>query len=366
MTLRTWARHLARGVGASALVSLAVGAAPALAGSSSCKLAKVGSVPVTLDGNQPLVSAVVNGKPVHFLLDTGADSSIISRPAAARLGLYAKDTGGQLIGLNGSSRLLQSTMNTIEMGTYHGKDVRVFVGGHNEFGAGEDVVGVLGMDFLERHDLEFDFAHNLLNLYKPEGCDDVELAYWADSYSMVELDRVWRTRAAIRLVITVDGQPLHALVDSGATVSLLDAKAMRHLGRDTANVGVGPEADVKPGGAIRGIGGLYLPTLISTFGTVSIGDETIKNAKMRYLAHPDDKGQLVTDARLDDAFGGGVDMVLGADFLRSHRVYVAFSQRKIYFTYAGGPVFQTKGEAMMRDRSGEDTALSEKGGATPQ
>jgi hypothetical protein len=33
-------------------------------------------------------------------------------------------------------------------------------------------------------------------------------------------------------------------------------------------------------------------------------------------------------------------MLLGADFLRSHRVLVAHSQRKIYFTYAGGPVFQ--------------------------
>ena len=32
-------------------------------------------------------------------------------------------------------------------------------------------------------------------------------------------------------------------------------------------------------------------------------------------------------------------MLLGADFLRSHRVLVAHSQRKIYFTYAGGPVF---------------------------
>ena len=32
-------------------------------------------------------------------------------------------------------------------------------------------------------------------------------------------------------------------------------------------------------------------------------------------------------------------MLLGTDFLRSHRVLVSHSQRKIYFTYAGGPVF---------------------------
>jgi hypothetical protein len=33
-------------------------------------------------------------------------------------------------------------------------------------------------------------------------------------------------------------------------------------------------------------------------------------------------------------------MLLGVDFLRSHRVLVAHSQRRIYFTHNGGPVFQ--------------------------
>jgi hypothetical protein len=33
-------------------------------------------------------------------------------------------------------------------------------------------------------------------------------------------------------------------------------------------------------------------------------------------------------------------MLLGVDFLKAHRVLVAHSQRKIYFTYVGGPVFE--------------------------
>jgi hypothetical protein len=33
-------------------------------------------------------------------------------------------------------------------------------------------------------------------------------------------------------------------------------------------------------------------------------------------------------------------MLLGTDFLRAHRLLVAHSQRKLYFTYVGGPVFQ--------------------------
>jgi len=36
------------------------------------------------------------------------------------------------------------------------------------------------------------------------------------------------------------------------------------------------------------------------------------------------------------------DMLIGADFFLSHRVYVASSQRKLYFTYNGGPVFDLR------------------------
>jgi tetratricopeptide (TPR) repeat protein len=39
-------------------------------------------------------------------------------------------------------------------------------------------------------------------------------------------------------------------------------------------------------------------------------------------------------------------MLVGADFFLSHRVFVANSQRKLYFTYNGGPVFKL-------DRSGD-------------
>jgi hypothetical protein len=38
-------------------------------------------------------------------------------------------------------------------------------------------------------------------------------------------------------------------------------------------------------------------------------------------------------------------MLLGADFFQSHRVYVARSQRRIYVSYMGGPVFQTRRDA---------------------
>jgi len=39
----------------------------------------------------------------------------------------------------------------------------------------------------------------------------------------------------------------------------------------------------------------------------------------------------------------GTQMVLGMDFILAHRLLVSHSQRKIYFTYTSGAVFQRAG-----------------------
>jgi hypothetical protein len=43
--------------------------------------------------------------------------------------------------------------------------------------------------------------------------------------------------------------------------------------------------------------------------------------------------------RARDALDDQPEMILGADFLQSHRVLFANSQRRLYFSYTGGPIF---------------------------
>jgi hypothetical protein len=63
------------------------------------------------------------------------------------------------------------------------------------------------------------------------------------------------------------------------------------------------------------------------FETFAIGDEVIRNPRIRFA----DLAQHTGDSQ--------AGMLLGADFLHSHRVLVSRSQGKLYFTYAGGTVF---------------------------
>ena len=80
---------------------------------------------------------------------------------------------------------------------------------------------------------------------------------------------------------------------------------------------------MKPAGVVTGLGRGVLRTWIAPVKSFKIGDEEIHN----------------THLRIAETSDIGADMVIGADFFRSHHLYVANSQHKLYFTYNGGAVF---------------------------
>ena len=69
-------------------------------------------------------------------------------------------------------------------------------------------------------------------------------------------------------------------------------------------------------GYIGGVGPRLVRTWITTAESLQIGGEAVKNAPVR-----------VADVDLGD-----IDMLIGIDFFLMHRVYVANSQHRVYFT----------------------------------
>jgi hypothetical protein len=73
---------------------------------------------------------------------------------------------------------------------------------------------------------------------------------------------------------------------------------------------------------------------------ITTGDEVIHNADILVgeIGKFDREKQIGSNipSKVND---DEPEMYLGADFLRAHRVYVAESQRRIYVSYEGGPVF---------------------------
>jgi hypothetical protein len=73
---------------------------------------------------------------------------------------------------------------------------------------------------------------------------------------------------------------------------------------------------------------------------VQIGNEMVKDTMLPFADLFKDATYTPMGSLVPRGFEDLPPMLLGADFLLAHRVLVSHSQRKVYFTYAGGPVFR--------------------------
>jgi len=319
-----------------ALTTFAVGAAGSIASaaSSGCKLVKVEDWPVRVQHNHVLVEGAINGQKVGVLLDTGASRTVIFRAAAVRLGVpLSGSTNDRLFGIGGETKVDLALVDEFRVGQAAQKQLRILVAGEHD--PGDDVGVLLGEDFFQRFDVEFDLAHNAVRLFQPQDCDRASLAYWERTgASEVGFESLDVNQPQVILTVRINGEPLKALLDSGAGLSMLDKS-------DAERVGVTPDTP----GVVVGLRGTCLGTnavdvWIGPFLSFAIGDEMIRDTQIRFSDMYKDARYRTTGSNLAHKIQVSYSMLLGADFLRSHRVLIAHSQRKVYFSYVGGPVFQ--------------------------
>ena len=133
--------------------------------------------------------------------------------------------------------------------------------------------------------------------------------------------------------VKINGQSARAQLDSGASSSVVELDLASRLGLTPQSPGV------VPGGCSFGLGKHPVESWTGQFESFAIGNERIRNPRLRFADLWKDVTYTQTGSRVPKKLEGLPSMLLGADFLRSHRVLIAHSQRKIYFTYAGGTVF---------------------------
>jgi tetratricopeptide (TPR) repeat protein/predicted aspartyl protease len=288
---------------------------------AKCKLSRVVELPITMSGTRPTLTAQINGADARFVLDSGAFYSMISSATAAQFQLRLRPGpfGLRITGVGGSAEASLATVKAFTLAGIPLHDVEFLVGG-SESGGGS--IGLLGQNFLEKWDVEYDFAHGVVRLFKAEDCKHTLLAYWTtpeqDNLSMMDIDYTTPMRPHTKGTASINGAKITVMFDTGAWNSVLSTKAAARAGVKVDTPGV-VEA-----GYSSGIGRGSVQTYIAPFSSFKIGDgEEIKNARLR-----------MADINLDEG-----DMLLGADFFLSHHVYVANSQHRLYFTYNGGPVF---------------------------
>ena len=289
--------------------------------SEECKVEQYADLPVTMAGTRPIIAGSINGVDAHFAADSGSFYSAVSRESADKfhLTLQPLPWGMDVRSFAGMKEARQATAKDFSLagfgtGAMHSVD---FIVDNGTYASGVD--GEIGQTILGNADAEYDLAHGSIRLFRVKGCHDVSLAYWHGTapVAVIDIDRTSPMSPHLIGKARLNGSPISAMFDSGLSRSALDLKAAMRAGfkRDDPNVLDGGALFFGPGKS---------GTWIARFDMLDLGGEQIKHALLRV-------------GNID--LGIGVDMLLGADFFLSHRLFVANSQHKIYFTYNGGQVF---------------------------
>jgi tetratricopeptide (TPR) repeat protein len=278
---------------------------------------------VTMRDLKPLVHAQLNGKDALFVADSGAFFSFVTPAAVSEFqlqidskyqGLYVMGTGG-----GENAQVARAKAFTLLGNTFKNVD---FVVAGSVFGGG--AAGLLGQNVFRIADVEYDLANGVIRLAQPKDCKNTPLAYWADAehkqFSSLDIDFATPHEPHTIGVAYLNGEKIRVMFDTGAGVSQMTLAAAKRAGITPSSPGV------SDGGSTFGVGHRAVKSWIATFDSFKIGEEEIHHARLRF-------GDI--DLR-------GTDMLIGPDFFLSHRVYVASSQRKLYFTYNGGPVFDLR------------------------
>ena len=166
--------------------------------------------------------------PYHFVVDTGADRTILATEVADELGLFR----GDRVMLDGVvSAVLTDTVaiRTLSSGSITCRHLVVPTLSRSLLQAD----GYLGLDFLDGHRVTFDFKNHILQVSEPR-------ARLSASWARENEARIGASGSAGHLQAldcVVDGVPATAFIDSGAEVSAANAPLLAALAKRNPSFG---------------------------------------------------------------------------------------------------------------------------------
>lgn len=279
------------------------------------------------------VDAMIQGQPIPMILDTGAQFTSISRATAQKHGLEIHaEKRVRMYGIGGELQVFTVTAHDFRIGDGRFAERQMLVLDSMRSDARPNEHGMLGEDILGAFDLLVDLQAEKLSLYEKTGC--AHAPPWQEGFSTVRI-RGERTER-IRFDVQLDGRTILAELDSGAARSVLTWHGARALGLSKDSPGV-----ERGSGNLFGADGKPVPYYERRFESIDIGGELLRFPKLRIA-------DLLTDVYSQTYQGAEPqfrseeqsDLLLGADWLRAHRVYVARAAGELHFTYLGGPIFE--------------------------
>ena len=301
-----WARGKWVGLWA-ALGAAALTPAGASAAAPACQIERVASLPLDLERHLAMVSVQVNGSPVWMGIDTGAQTSLLTADAAARLGLPHDRTRRTNVVSGAGTTLVQNVrVNDLQVGDVMFSDLSLAaVDLPQPSGAHRWADGLIGADILADYDVELDFVGGTLGLYRVSGCPHMQPP-WQGAYVGVPAT-LTRTHLLL-LPVQIDGQDAAGLFDSGSDRERVAHAAALRVGVTDAMLARDPDSGgLAAGGASRVM-------RVHHFRLLRIGADSFAAPIMEVGSLPDPTA----------------DMLIGLDYMRTRRFWLSYATRTVF------------------------------------
>jgi predicted aspartyl protease len=262
--------------------------------------------------NRLTLETMIDGKgPYHFLVDTGADSSVVAEDVAVSLGLLE----GEGVVVQDIVRTLPAatvTLRNLSLGPIVIEKLSVPVLPRRNLGAD----GYLGLDAIDGHRVTFDFRRQQLTVDSPGS-----VAGWPSANEQIV--RVNGSSGRLTAVsCTVDGVRAAAFIDSGAEMSIGNTKLFAELQKSGATY---VNDDIVP---VTGVTGGQAPGRLTSISAVRLGPIHYIHCFL-----------LIADLQVFDVWGLADQpaLLLGMNFLRkTSSVTIDFARKELRFNLLSG------------------------------
>jgi predicted aspartyl protease len=259
-----------------------------------------------------VVECAIGDKPVRMLVDTGAYFTAFTEAKATELGLPVEtrpDAGLVMYGGTALRRFISTADFRVGKLTTPRYSYPLLPKGRLPDG----VDGLLGPDLLANFDLDFDFAGGKVNLFSKEHCPG-RVGYWTtEKLKPITILRD-DDQVHIAIHVTLDGEDVKALIDTGASLSTLSLGHARRLFGFAED-----DKRLADDGRFQNLSGTKrFPFQRMTFGHVAVENPDI-------VLVPETSSQMGPNP---------TPMILGLSVLRKLHVYIAYREKNLYVTAA--------------------------------
>lgn len=316
----------------AALLCVAAGGASAESACGPLKLLSVQQMAHFGSTDVMVVPVTINGVDKGMVLDTGADTTQLSRAAAEELKLNIHPSRDRMHAeardVSGNISTSAATVPSLRFGKVGFQDIELHIWPDPDFSRRTpQLAGMLSRDLLFDYDVDVDFGTGILKLFSQDHCYGA-VNYWQPR--TIAAMRIALRGGQIHIPVSLDGHTLDAVIDTGSQYTILSMPVARRL------FGLSPDSPgVTPLGVVNN--GPALNSYMHTFASLSFGGVTVLTPDMMLLpdrmARGGDRTQQTGNRALLNT--GLPDLTIGMDVLRHLHIYLAPAEHNFYVSEAG-------------------------------